>query len=316
MSSDKIATQVIHSGQESDIWYMNPVIPPITLSTTYKQVRPNVNTGYNYSRIGNPSRDVIQKCLATIENSKYSCVYSSGMTASMAIINYLKAGEHIITSKDIYGGTKKYLQEYVSVNNGIELSIVDMRDIMNVTKELKESTKMVWVETPSNPHLVVIDIVYLVTLIKNYNSNIIIVVDSTFMTPLFQKPLALGADVVVHSITKYLNGHSDVLMGCCNTNNETIYRHLLSMQSMLGVVPSPFDCYLANRGLKTLDVRMNRHYKNGLAVAKFLESNPRVDRVFYPALPSHPQHDIHMKQTTGMSGMVSFYIRGDLDTAY
>uniref|UniRef100_A0A0N4ZJZ5 cystathionine gamma-lyase n=1 Tax=Parastrongyloides trichosuri TaxID=131310 RepID=A0A0N4ZJZ5_PARTI len=316
MSSDNIQTQVIHAGQESDKWYMNPVIPPMVLSTTYEQVKPNVNVGHDYIRAGNPSRDIIQKCLATIENCKYSCVYSSGMTASMAIINYLKAGEHIITSKDIYGGTKDYLHQFASINHAIEVSSIDMTDVNNVSKELIPNTKMVWLETPSNPHLVVIDINAVVTLVKNYNPDIIVVVDSTFLTPYFQKPLALGADVVVHSITKYLNGHSDVMMGCCNTNNETIYRHLHLMQTLLGLVPSPFDCYLANRGLKTLHVRMDRHYQNGLAVAKFLESNPRVDRVLYPALPSHPQHDIHMKQTTGMSGMVSFYIKGDLNTTY
>lgn len=190
--------------------------------------------------------------------------------------------------------------------------MVDLTNYDELKNSFKENTRMVWFESPSNPCLKVVDIAEVVKVVKAFNKDIIVVVDSTFLTPYFQRPLSLGADVVIHSITKYLNGHSDVVMGCVMTNDDKIAEHLFFMQLAVGAVPSPFDCFLVNRGLKTLHLRMKCHQENGLAVARYLESDPRVRRVLYPALPSHPQHEIHKKQTTGMSGMLSFYLKGGL----
>uniref|UniRef100_A0A0N4ZQ63 cystathionine gamma-lyase n=1 Tax=Parastrongyloides trichosuri TaxID=131310 RepID=A0A0N4ZQ63_PARTI len=312
MTGEGFGTAAIHVGQEPEKWDMLQVVPPISLSTTFKQPKPAEPVGHDYSRAGNPTRDVLQECLAALEGAKKCFTFSSGLGATMSLANILKSGDHVICSDDVYGGTNRYFKRVSVPNHGIELSMVDLTNYDDLRNALKSTTKMIWFESPSNPCLKVVDITEIVKVVKAYNKNIIIVVDSTFLTPYFQKPLSLGADVVVHSITKYLNGHSDVVMGCCMTNDDTIADHLFFMQLAVGAVPSPFDCYLVNRGLKTLHLRMKCHEANGLAVAKFLESDPRVKRVLYPALPSHPQHDIHKKQTTGMSGMISFYINGGL----
>jgi len=291
---------------------MNQVVPPISLSTTYKQDAPGEPKKHDYSRAGNPSRDVLEKCLAALEDAKHCRVYSSGLAASMTVANLLKVGDHVLCSDDVYGGTQRFFRRVAVPNHGIEASFVDMTDLTAFEQHLQANTKMVWVESPTNPLLKVVDIAAVSAAAKKYNSEMLVVVDNTFMSPFFQRPLSLGADIVVHSITKYINGHSDVVMGAVMSDLDSVGQHLFFQQLAVGAVPSPFDCFLVNRGVKTLHVRMRAHMSNAVAVARFLESNARVARVLYPELESHPQHHVHRKQTKGMSGMVSFYLKGQL----
>jgi len=221
-------------------------------------------------------------------------------------------GDHVLCSDDVYGGTQRFFRRVAVPQHGLEASFADMTDLAAFEARLQPNTKMVWVESPTNPLLKVVDIAAVAAAAKKYNAEILVVVDNTFMSPFFQRPLSLGADIVVHSITKYINGHSDVVMGAAMTDNERVGQHLFFQQLAVGAVPSAFDCFLVNRGVKTLHVRMRAHMANALAVARFLEANPRVSRVLYPELESHPQHTVHRKQTKGMSGMVSFYLKGDL----
>jgi cystathionine gamma-lyase len=310
--TDGFGTKAIHVGQEPERWDMNQVVPCISLSTTYKQERPGEPKGHDYSRAGNPTRDVLQENIAALENGQFCRVYSSGLAASMSLANILKTGDHIVCSDDVYGGTQRYFRRVSVPQHGIKLDFADLTDVENLKAVLKPETKLVWVESPSNPLLKVVDIAAVVEVAKRHNKEIIVVVDNTFMSPYFQNPLNLGADVVVHSITKYINGHSDVVMGCAVTNNPAIDEHLFFMQLAVGAVPSPFDCYLVNRGIKTLHLRMKAHSESAMSVAQWLEKDPRIEKVLYPALESHPQHEIHKKQTSGMSGMLSFYLKGGL----
>ncbi|CAG9536514.1 unnamed protein product [Cercopithifilaria johnstoni] len=306
-------TNVIHTGQEPEQWNANQIIPPISLSTTFKQSEPGKYKKHDYSRASNPSRDVLEKCLASLEGAEYCRVYSSGLAASMAITNTLKSGDSIVCCDDVYGGTQRFFRKVSVPQHGLEISFVDMTDLKSFNRSLKSNTKMIWLETPTNPLLKVIDIAAVVEITKTFRSDILVVVDNTFMSPYFQSPLSLGADAVLHSITKYINGHSDVVMGAIMTNIKNLDESLKFQQLAVGAIPSPFDCFLANRGVKTLHIRMRTHMDNAMQIATFLESNPRVERVFYPELQSHPQHKIHKKQTKGMSGMISFYLKGELD---
>uniref|UniRef100_A0AAF5PW21 cystathionine gamma-lyase n=1 Tax=Wuchereria bancrofti TaxID=6293 RepID=A0AAF5PW21_WUCBA len=306
-------TNAIHVGQEPEQWDTNQIIPPISLATTFKQPEPGKPKKHDYSRSSNPSRDVLEKCLASLEEGEYCRVYSSGLAATMAITNALKSGDHIVCSDDVYGGTQRYFRKVSVPQHGLEVSFVDMTDLKTFGQALKNNTKMIWLETPSNPLLKVVDIAAVVGITKTFQNDILIVVDNTFMSPYFQRPLSFGADAVLHSITKYINGHSDVVMGAVITNNKTLDESLRFQQLAVGAIPSPFDCFLVNRGIKTLHVRMQAHMANAMQIATFLESNPRIERVFYPELQSHPQHEIHKKQTKGMSGMISFYLRGGLE---
>ncbi|VDN90526.1 unnamed protein product [Brugia pahangi] len=306
-------TSAIHVGQEPEQWDTNQIIPPISLSTTFKQPEPGKPIKHDYSRSSNPSRDVLEKCLASLEEGEYCRVYSSGLAATMAITNGLKSGDHIVCSDDVYGGTQRYFRKVSVPQHGLQISFVDMTDLKAFSQTLKNNTKIIWLETPSNPLLKVVDIAAVVELTKTFRNDILIIVDNTFMSPYFQRPLSFGADVVLHSITKYINGHSDVVMGAVITNNKILDESLKFQQLAVGAIPSPFDCFLVNRGVKTLHVRMQAHMANAMQIATFLESNPRIERVFYPELQSHPQHEIHRKQTKGMSGMISFYLRGGLE---
>uniref|UniRef100_A0A914C7W0 cystathionine gamma-lyase n=1 Tax=Acrobeloides nanus TaxID=290746 RepID=A0A914C7W0_9BILA len=306
-------TAAIHVGQEPEKWDMHQVVPPISLSTTYKQGNPGEPKGHDYSRAGNPTRDVLQENIAALEDGLYCRVFASGLATTMSMVNVLKVGDHVICSDDVYGGTQRYLRKVSAPHHGIEVTFVDLTNLDEVKKAFRPNTKMIWLESPSNPLLKVVDIAEVSQLAKQYNQEIIVVVDNTFMSPYFQRPLNLGADVVVHSITKYINGHSDVVMGAAITNDEKLDQHLFFMQLAVGAVPSAFDCYLVNRGIKTLHLRMKTHMENAMAVSKWLEENARVERVLYPQLESHPQHKIHMKQARGMSGMLSFYLRGGLE---
>jgi cystathionine gamma-lyase len=314
-AASRFGTKTIHAGQDPEKWGSNEVIPPIALSTTFKQTTPGVFKAHNYSRISNSSRDVLQELLATLEGGKFCCAFGSGLASVMSTINYLKTGDHVICADNVYGGTYEYLTTVSVPQHGLSVDFIDFTNLQNLKTSLKKETKMIWFESPSNPLLKLVDIAETVKIVKEYNENILVVVDNTFMSPYFQNPLFFGVDIVIHSITKYINGHSDVIMGAAVTNSPTLGKHFTRMQKVAGAVPSPFDCYLVTRGLKTLHVRMRTHFENGLAVAKFLESHSCVEKVLYPALESHPQHEIHKKQASGMSGMIAVYIKGGINEA-
>lgn len=304
------ATKAIHDGQEPEQWNSMAVVPPISMATTFKQASPGKHAGFEYGRSGNPTRNCLEKCIASLENAKHGFTFSSGLAATTALTHLLNAGEHIVSMNDLYGGTNRYFRHVASRMN-IQTSFVDCTNPENVKNALKPNTKMVWIETPTNPTLQIVDI-KAVCDVAHTQPNVFVVVDNTFMSPYFQRPLDLGADCVMHSCTKYMNGHTDVIMGCVATNNDAIEEKLRFLQNAIGPVPSPFDCFLVNRGLKTLHVRMKEHMKNGLLVAKWLEENPRVEKVLHPGLPSHPQHELAKQQMRGFSGMVTFYIKGGL----
>lgn len=244
-----------------------------------------------------------------MEGAKYGLAFASGSATTATIVNSLQKGAHLISVNDVYGGTYRYFTK-VAVHLGIETSFVNLSDAANIEKEFKPNTKLVWIETPTNPTLRVIDIKAIAE--RAHAHGALLVVDNTFMSPYFQNPIALGADIVVHSVTKYINGHSDVVMGVAVTNNEEVYENLKFMQNSLGAVPSAFDCFLARRGLMTLEVRMQRHAENAQAVAEYLETNDLVEQVIYPGLPSHPEHELAKKQQSGFGGMISFRMKGDL----
>ncbi|CAD5215159.1 unnamed protein product [Bursaphelenchus xylophilus] len=308
-------TTAVHGGHKPEKYEMLQVVPPISVSTTYKQEIPGEPKVYDYGRAGNPTRDSLEKNLAALEEAKYCRVFSSGLAATSAITNLLKAGQHIVCNDDGYGGTQRFFRKVSVENHGLIIDMVDLTNVEALKAALKPETKMVWFETPSNPLLKIADIQLITKTVREYNKDILIVVDNTFMTPYFQRPLPFGVDIVIHSLTKYINGHTDVIMGAALTNREDIEKHLFFMQLAVGAIPSPFDCFLVNRGIKTLHLRMKTHFENGLAIAQWLEKDSRVEKVLYPELPSHPQYKIHKSQARGMSGMLSFYIKGGLEEA-
>ncbi|CAH1775054.1 unnamed protein product [Owenia fusiformis] len=302
------ATDALHAGQEPEQWNSKAVNPPISMATTFKQSGPGEHAGFEYGRSGNPTRNCLERCIAALEGAKYGLTFSSGLAATMAITHLLNAGEHIISMNDLYGGTNRYFRK-VAARLNIETSFVDCTKIDDVKKALRPNTKMVWIETPTNPTMQLVDIKAVCDIVHQ-QPDVFVVVDNTFMSSYFQRPLEHGADCVMHSLTKYMNGHSDVIMGAVATSNDDIEKRLRFLQNSIGAVPSPFDCFLVNRGLKTLHVRMKEHMKNGLAVAKFLEADPRVTKVIHPGLEIHPQYELGKRQMRGYSGMVTFYIRG------
>jgi cystathionine gamma-lyase len=315
-------TTAIHAGQEPDP-HTGAVAVPISLASTFAQVSPGVvygkdqansfGNGWEYSRTGNPTRGAFERAIASCEQGKHAVAYSSGMAATTAVVHLLKQGDHVISIDDVYGGTQRYFRRTVNPTYGIEFDFVDMSTPSNIENFIRPTTKMVWLESPTNPTLKITDIAAVAEVTKKH--NLILVVDNTFMSPYFQNPLTLGANVVIHSITKYINGHSDVVMGVVITNDTEINTKLRFIQNGIGAVPSPFDSYMALRGLKTLHVRMAAHAKNAQAVAEFLESHPQVEKVIYPGLPSHPQHAIAKKQAKGFGGMITFYIKGGIEKA-
>nr|XP_018904036.1 PREDICTED: putative cystathionine gamma-lyase 2 isoform X1 [Bemisia tabaci]XP_018904038.1 PREDICTED: putative cystathionine gamma-lyase 2 isoform X1 [Bemisia tabaci] len=307
------ATKAIHTGAKPEQWTNNEIVPPIVLSTTFKQLGPGQDKGYDYGRSNNPSREMLEKCLAALEGGLFCSCFSSGLGATSSIVNaLLNAGDHVICIKSVYGGNFRYFSE-VAPRSGIEISFVDVSDMNILLDTFKSNTKLLWLENPTNPMMDVVDVPTISKVVKDRNEKIIIVVDNTFQTSFFQRPLELGADISVHSLTKYLNGHSDVVMGATITNNGTINSRIQFVQNACGAVPSPFDCFLVTRSLKTLQVRMREHMTNGLAVGKFLETHPMVIKVLHPGLPSHPDHALALRQWSGCSGMLSFYIRGSFE---
>jgi len=308
------ATTAIHVGQEPEKWTSRAVNPPISMSTTYKQSGPGEHAGYEYSRSGNPTRNCFEECLAAMEGNKHGMAFASGLAASNTIMMMLKSGDHVIVMDDIYGGTNRLFSK-VLVNFGLKFDFVDCRDVDLMEKHIqKDCTKLIWVETPTNPTMKIVDIEEVSKRAHKYE-GIKVVVDNTFMSPYFQRPSMWGADMTFNSVTKYINGHSDTVMGSITCNDDALAQRLRFLQNAAGAVPSPFDCFLANRGCKTLHVRMERHQENAMAVARFLETHTMVKRVVYPGLPSHPQHELVKKQCSGFSGMVAFEIIGELEQA-
>ncbi|KAI8381113.1 Cys/Met metabolism PLP-dependent enzyme-domain-containing protein [Radiomyces spectabilis] len=302
-------TRAIHAGQNPDP-ITGAVIPPVSLSTTFKQSAAGVHTGYEYSRSGNPTRENFETAVAALEGGKYGVAFASGSSVTATIINTLHSGGHLISVNDVYGGTYRYFTK-VAVHNGVDATFVNLSNAANIKDKFKPNTKLVWLESPTNPTLRIIDI----RAVAEYahQNGAILVVDNTFMSPYFQNPLALGADIVVHSVTKYINGHSDVVMGVAVTNDKALYEKLTFMQNSMGAVPSAFDSFLARRGLMTLEIRMQRHEQNAKAIAEFLQKNEHVEEVIYPGLPSHPEHELAKRQQRGFGGMISFRVKGTLD---
>ncbi|MDI6839664.1 MAG: PLP-dependent aspartate aminotransferase family protein [bacterium] len=314
-------TRAIHVGQEPEPATGSVVVPIYQTSTYAQEVAPLAESigkhkGYEYSRIQNPTRKALEECIASLENCKYGLAFASGMAAINTVMNLLKASDHVISTWDIYGGTYRIF-EYIFRQYGLEFSFVDTTDLDNVVKEIRPNTKLIWVETPTNPLLRLVDLEAVAKIGKKY--GLITVVDNTFATPYFQTPVDFGIDIVVHSTTKYLGGHSDVIGGAITTNNEKHYKRLKFCQGTVGGVPGAFDSWLVLRGLKTLAVRMKAHFNNAMKVAEFLNSHPKVKKVYFPYLKSakgatsHPQYKLAKKQMRGMSGMVSFEISGGLD---
>lgn len=311
MNYSKFSTKSIHTGQEPDK-QTGAICIPITLSTTYLQSSPGVFNKYEYSRTSNPTRVALEKCFAAMENAKYGHAFASGSVATTTLIHLLPFGSHIVSIDDVYGGVYRLFNNVVKDTMNLKIDMIDFDDDGKYCDIITSDTKMIWLETPTNPTLKMVDIKKIVNTVKSKYPDIIIVVDNTFATPYFQKPLDLGADIVMHSGTKYLNGHSDVVSGLIATNNEEISNRISYLSNCIGGVPAPFDCYMILRGMKTLKIRMEEHQKNALIIAKYLDSHDKVEKVIYPGLPSHPNYDIFKKQMSGFGGMISILLKADL----
>jgi cystathionine gamma-lyase len=304
------ATRAIHASQPSDP-STGALIAPIYQTSTYEQESPGVNQGFDYSRTNNPTRQRLEDVLAELEGVKHCAVFASGLAAEHAVLQaYLRPGDHVIVPLDVYGGTYRLLTRVFA---GLDLSItpVDTSDLDAVAAAVTDRTRLVWLETPTNPRLLVSDIRAIAAIAHAKGS--LVVVDNTFATPVFQQPFTLGADIVVHSVTKYLAGHSDLIQGAALARDAAIFEPIKFLQNAIGAVPAPLDCWLTLRGLKTLELRVQRHAENAARIAAALASEPRVRRVYYPGLPSHPGHDIARRQMTGFGGMVSFELDGSID---
>jgi len=306
-----IETLAIHAGQSPDP-ISGAVMPPIVLASTFAQQSPGVHKGFEYSRTNNPTRQTLEACVAALEGGEHGMAFGSGCAASTTLFLTLSAGDHVVASDDVYGGTFRVLDK-VMKPLGIETTWVDMTNPENVAAAMRPETKLVFVETPTNPMLKVVDIAAMVKIAHAGGAKV--AVDNTFATPVLQRPLRMGADVVVHSMTKYLNGHSDVVGGIAVSSDAALVEKLRFLQNSVGAVPSPFDCFLVLRGLKTLAVRMKGHVESAQKIAAFLEARPEVERVYYPGLASHPQHALAMKQMSGPGGMISFVVKGGLPAA-
>jgi cystathionine gamma-lyase len=305
------ATRAIHVGQDADPT-TGATIVPIYQTTTYTQAAPGQHKGFDYSRTINPTRLALERCLASLENARHGLCFASGMAATSAVANLLSPGDHVVVNDDLYGGTFR-LFDKVNARFGLEFTYIDATDPSRVAAAMRPSTKMIWLETPTNPLLRLADIGAIAQLAHARGAKV--AVDNTFATPFLQNPLDLGADIAVHSTTKYIGGHSDALGGFVAVNTPELYEPLKFYQNAAGAVPGPFDCFLTMRGAKTLALRMREHDRNARAVADFLSGHAGVEQVYYPGLPSHPQHDLAKKQMRGFGGMVSFTLKGPVDRA-
>ncbi len=304
----KFGTKAIHAGVEPDPT-TGAIMTPIYQTSTYVQASPGKHKGYEYARTQNPTRNALQNALAALENGRYGFCFSSGMGATDTVIKLLQPNDEVICSNDLYGGTYRIFTK-VFAKYGIKFHFVDMSDASTVEQYINENTKMIWVETPTNPLLNIVDIKKVAKIAKKY-PNIIVTIDNTFATPYNQTPLDLGATIVVHSVTKYLAGHSDVVMGAIIVNDETLAEQIAFLQNSCGAVPGPQDCFLALRGIKTLHIRMKAHAKNAEKVAKFLKKHSKIERVYYPGFASHPNHTVAAKQMATYGGMISFTLKDD-----
>lgn len=303
----KFATKAIHAGITPDP-ATGAIMTPIYQTTTYVQQAPGEHKGYEYSRSQNPTRDALQKNIAALENGKYGLAFASGLAATDAILKTLKPGDEVLSTNDLYGGTyrifTKLFEQY-----GLKFKFVKMTDAASLEPHFNDRTRLVWIETPTNPMMHIIDIRAVVDLAKK--RNVKVAVDNTFATPYLQLPLDLGADLVMHSVTKYLAGHSDVIMGALVLNDPQWAQELEFIQNASGAVPGPQDCFLALRGIKTLHLRMQCHCKNAAVVARFLKQHPKVDKVYWPGFEDHPNHQVARQQMSDFGGMISFTLKGD-----
>jgi cystathionine beta-lyase/cystathionine gamma-synthase len=305
--SMKFATRAIHAGQEPDP-STGAVMTPIFQTSTYAQSGLGEHKGYEYSRSGNPTRAALEQCLAALEDGQYGLAFASGLAAENTVLSLLSAGDHLLSCDDLYGGTYR-LFERVMKRYKIEASYLSASaSVQDYEKALRPNTRMLWLETPTNPLLSLVDIRALAEMAHRH--KLIVVVDNTFASPYFQQPLHLGADIVVHSTTKYINGHSDVVGGALIVNDADLYESLKFHQNAAGGVPGPFDSWLTLRGIKTLPLRMRQHAENAMSVARFLSEHQRVEKVYYPGLPSHPDYELARRQMSGFGGMVSFQFQG------
>lgn len=304
-------TACVHAGVEPEP-VTGAIMTPIFQTSTYVQPELGVHKGFEYSRTDNPTRSALQTALAELEGGRFALCFASGLAATDTLVSTMKAGDHFLSCDDVYGGTFRLLKR-VREQHGIQSCFVDFSDPAKIEERIRPETRWIWIESPTNPLLKVIDIKAVVDIA--HRRGIRVAVDNTFMTPYFQKPLSLGADLVMHSATKYLNGHSDVVMGCLVTSEVALYDQLKFIQNAAGAVPGPFDCFLVLRGLKTLAVRMQRHQENAFDVAHFLVSRKEVASVRYPGLKTHPHHDLAKHQATGYGGMVSVELKGGLEAA-
>lgn len=305
------ATRAIHAGQEPDPT-TGAIMTPLYLTSTFVQSSPGQHQGYEYSRTSNPTRKAYEDCLASLESGRHGFAFASGCAASTTVMHLLKAGDHIIASDDLYGGTFRLMDKVIR-NNGIEFSFVNMTKPENVAAAIQDNTKMIWIETPTNPMLKLVDIKACADI--GQSKNLMTVVDNTFMSPFFQRPLELGADIVVHSTTKFINGHSDIVGGAVVVQSDPIAGRLGFLSNSMGGICSPFDAFMCMRSLKTLPVRMKAHEQNAKAVVEFLINHHQVEKLIYPGHESHPQYELAKKQMSGAGGMVTFCLKGGWQAA-
>ena len=304
------ATRAIHAAQPSDP-ATGALVAPIYQTSTFEQVGPGVNHGFDYSRTNNPTRQRLEEVLADLEGVRHCAVFASGLAAEHAVLHaYLRPRDRVVVPLDVYGGTFRLLHR-VFAGLDLEIMPVDTSDLAAVGAAITAGTRLVWLETPTNPRLIVSDIQAVSHLAHQHGA--LVVVDNTFATPVLQQPFALGADIIVHSVTKYLAGHSDLIQGAALARDAAIFEPIKFLQNAIGAVPAPLDCWLTLRGLKTLELRVQRHTENASRIAEFLSQHPRVGRVYYPGLPDHPGHHVARRQMAGFGGMVSFEIEGSID---
>ncbi len=310
--STKFATRTIHAGQSPDP-HTGAIMQPIYATSTYVQESPGEHKGFEYSRTQNPTRMAYERCVADLESGEDGFAFASGMAATATILELIDSGSHVLAMDDLYGGTRRLFHDVRERSANLEFSFVDLCDVEAAEAALQDNTCMIWIETPSNPLLRIVDLAAITKLAER--RDLLIVVDSTFATPCLLRPLEFGCDIVMHSATKFLNGHSDMVGGIAITADAKLAERLAYLQNSIGAVAGPFDSFLALRGLKTLDVRMERHCRSAQAIAEWLEKDSRVESVIYPGLASHPQHELAKRQMDGFGGIVTFFIKGDVETA-
>lgn len=306
------ATRTIHAGQEPDPT-TGAIMQPIYATSTFVQSSPGVHKGYEYSRSQNPTRMAYERCIADLESGTQGFAFASGMAAIATILELVDSGSHIIAMDDLYGGTRRLFDDVRKRSAAIHFSFVDLTDLDAFESSFRNDTRMVWLETPSNPLLKIVDIADIAAIAKAHGA--LVVVDNTFATPYLQRPLEFGADIVMHSATKFINGHSDIVGGIAITANNELAERLAYLHNSIGAIAGPFDSFLALRGVKTLAIRMQRHCESAARIAEWLEQDRRVDSVLYPGLVSHPQHELAAKQMDGFGGIVTFFIKGGLAEA-